>query len=61
VKLQVKSLSIATKNEMIAKIQDILDNETDFNKLKVILKKTIKINALNKHEWETLKQTEPDP
>jgi hypothetical protein len=41
---------------MIDKIQNILDNETDFNKLKVILK-AIKINALNKHEWETLKQT----
>jgi ligand-binding sensor domain-containing protein len=48
-----KSLSIAKQSEMIAKIQDILDNETDFNKLKSDLKKAIKINALNKHEWET--------
>ncbi len=48
-----KSLSIAKQSEMIEKIQGILDHETDFNKLKSDLKKTIKINALNKHEWET--------
>jgi AraC family chitin signaling transcriptional activator len=48
-----KSLSIAKQSEMIDKIQNILDNETDFNKLKSDLKKAIKINALNKHEWET--------
>jgi hypothetical protein len=41
-KLLGKSLSIAKQSEMIAKIQDILDNETDFNKLKVILKKPLK-------------------
>jgi AraC family chitin signaling transcriptional activator len=48
-----KSLSIAKQSEMIDKIQNILDNETDFNKLKSDLRKAIKINALNKHEWET--------
>jgi AraC family chitin signaling transcriptional activator len=48
-----KSLSIAKQSEMIDKIQNILDNETDYNKLKSDLKKAIKINALNKHEWET--------
>lgn len=48
-----KSLSIAKQSEMIEKIQDILDHETDFNKLKSDLKKAIKINALNRHEWET--------
>ena len=48
-----KSLSIAKQSEMIENIQGILDNETDFNKLKSEIKKSIKINAVNKHEWET--------
>ena len=48
-----KSLSIAKQGEMIEKIQSILDSETDFNKLKSEIKKAIKINAVNKHEWET--------
>lgn len=48
-----KSLSIAKQSEMIEKIQSILDSETDFNKLKSEIKKAIKINAVNKHEWET--------
>ncbi len=48
-----KSLSIAKQSEMIEKIQGILDTETDFNKLKSEIKKSIKINAVNKHEWET--------
>ncbi|RTY84958.1 histidine kinase [Flavobacterium sp. GSP27] len=48
-----KSLSIAKQSEMIERIQGILDSESDFNKLKSDIKKVIKINALNKHEWET--------
>lgn len=48
-----KSLSIAKQSEMIDNIQEILDSETDFNKLKSEIKKAIKINAVNKHEWET--------
>ncbi|RTY73205.1 histidine kinase [Flavobacterium sp. LS1R10] len=48
-----KSLSIAKQSEMIERIQGILDSESDFNKLKSDIKKTIKINAVNKHEWET--------
>jgi DNA-binding CsgD family transcriptional regulator len=48
-----KSLSIAKQSEMIENIQNILDNESDFNKLKSEIKKAIKINAVNKHEWET--------
>jgi len=48
-----KSLSIAKQSEMIDNIQKILDSETDFNKLKSEIKKAIKINAVNKHEWET--------
>ena len=48
-----KSLSIAKQSEMIENIQRILDSETDFNKLKSAIKKAIKINAVNKNEWET--------
>lgn len=48
-----KSLSIAKQSEMIDNIQGILDSEMDFNKLKSEIKKAIKINAVNKHEWET--------
>ncbi|HSN49114.1 MAG TPA: hypothetical protein VLR29_10150, partial [Flavobacterium sp.] len=48
-----KSLSIAKQSEMIDNIQGILDTETDFNKLKSEIKKAIKINAVNKHQWET--------
>jgi AraC family chitin signaling transcriptional activator len=48
-----KSLSIAKQSEMIESIQGILDSETDLNKLKSEINKTIKINAINKHEWET--------
>lgn len=47
-----KSLSIAKQSEMIDNIQTILDSEKDFNKLKSEIKKTIKINEVNKHEWE---------
>ncbi|WP_417941503.1 LuxR C-terminal-related transcriptional regulator [Flavobacterium sp. RS13.1] len=47
-----KSLSIAKQTEMIDKIQNILDSEKDFNKLKSEIKKAIKINEVNKHEWE---------
>ena len=48
-----KSLSIAKQSEMIERIQGILDSDIDFNKLKSEIKKVIKINAVNKHEWET--------
>ena len=47
-----KSLSIAKQSEMIENIQSILDSEKDFNKLKSEIKKAIKINEVNKHEWE---------
>ncbi|WP_225585334.1 histidine kinase [Flavobacterium sp. MDT1-60] len=49
----VKSLSIAKQSEMIYNIQDILNQDMDLNKIKSEIKKAIKINALNKHEWET--------
>jgi AraC family chitin signaling transcriptional activator len=48
-----KSLSIAKQSEMIENIQGILDSEVDINKLKSEIKKVIKSNAINKHEWET--------
>ncbi len=48
-----KSLSIAKQSEMIENIQSILDSEKDFNKLRSEIKKAIKINEVNKHEWET--------
>jgi len=51
-----KSLSIAKQSEMIESIQEILDNETDISKLKSEIKKTIKSNSLNKHEWETFEE-----
>ena len=47
-----KSLSIAKQSEMIENIQNILETESDFNKLKSEIRKAIKINAVNKHEWE---------
>lgn len=47
-----KSLSIAKQTEMIDKIQGILETEKDFSKLKNEIKKAIKINEVNKHEWE---------
>lgn len=47
-----KSLSIAKQSEMIDNIQHILDSEKDFNKLKSEIRKAIKINEVNKHEWE---------
>lgn len=47
-----KSLSIAKQSEMIENIQHILDTETDLDKLKNEIKKAIKINAVNKHEWQ---------
>ena len=46
-----KSLSIAKQSEMIENIQGILDSEKDFNKLKSEIRKAIKINEVNKHEW----------
>lgn len=48
-----KSLSIAKQGEMIDNIQKILDKESDLNKLKNEIKKVIKSNAANKHEWQT--------
>jgi AraC family transcriptional regulator, chitin signaling transcriptional activator len=51
-----KSLSIAKQSEMIESIQNILDNENDLNQLKSKIKKSIKINALNKNEWQSFEK-----
>lgn len=48
-----KSLSIAKQSEMIDSIQQILETETEVNQIKTKIKKSIKINALNKNEWES--------
>ncbi|RZJ65208.1 MAG: histidine kinase [Flavobacterium sp.] len=48
-----KSLSIAKQSEMIENIEKILDSEVNIGKLKSEIKKVIKFNSLNKHEWES--------
>lgn len=47
-----KSLSIAKQSEMIDNIRLILQQEDDIDRLKSEILKAIKINAVNKHEWE---------
>lgn len=49
----VKSLSITKQSEMIESIQKLLDKEDDISSLKNNIKKTIKLNVINKKEWET--------
>ena len=51
-----KSLSIAKQSEMIDTIQSILDNESDINLLKNKIKKSIKINSINKNEWQSFEK-----
>lgn len=51
-----KSLSIAKQSEMIESIENILDNENDLNQLKSKIKKSIKINAINKNEWQSFEK-----
>ncbi|WP_309641126.1 histidine kinase [Flavobacterium sp.] len=51
-----KSLSIAKQSEMIESIQSILDSENDLNQLKNKIKKSIKINAINKNEWQSFEK-----
>ncbi|MGL2994971.1 LuxR C-terminal-related transcriptional regulator [Flavobacterium sp. TSSA_36] len=48
-----KSLSIAKQTEMMDSIQSILESDADMNKLKSDIRKIIKINSVNKHEWES--------
>ncbi|MBN8642395.1 MAG: histidine kinase [Flavobacteriales bacterium] len=48
-----KSLSIAKQTEMIESIQQLLEKENDVSSLKNNIRKTIKLNSINKKEWET--------
>lgn len=48
-----KSLSIAKQTEMIDSIQQILETENEASQIKSKIKKSIKINSLNKNEWES--------
>lgn len=48
-----KSLSIAKQTEMIEGIQNLLEKENDISNLKNNIRKTIKMNSINKKEWET--------
>ncbi|MEK8179791.1 histidine kinase [Flavobacterium buctense] len=51
-----KSLSIAKQSEMIESIQRALESESDISNLKSSIKKSIKINAINKNEWESFEK-----
>lgn len=51
-----KSLSIAKHSEMIDKIQEVLNDETDANKLKSKIKRVIKSSSINKNEWESFEK-----
>lgn len=51
-----KSLSIAKQSEMIESIKRILETESDLNQLKNKINKSIKVNAINKKEWENFEK-----
>ncbi|MBS1535156.1 MAG: histidine kinase [Bacteroidetes bacterium] len=51
-----KSLSIAKQSEMIERIEDILDSEHELAQLKSKIKKAIRVNALNKNEWQSFEK-----
>ena len=51
-----KSLSIAKQSEMIESIQKALETENDMSNLKSSIKKSIKINAINKNEWQSFEK-----
>ncbi len=48
-----KSFSIAKQGEIIETIDQILDTQADVNHLKLAIRKAIRANSLNKHEWES--------
>ncbi|MBC7440529.1 MAG: histidine kinase, partial [Flavobacterium sp.] len=48
-----KSLSIVKQTELIDSIQIILETEMEVNQIKNKIKKSIKINAINKNEWQS--------
>nr|WP_294773796.1 LuxR C-terminal-related transcriptional regulator [uncultured Flavobacterium sp.] len=51
-----KSLSIAKQSEMIESILKALESENEISNLKSSIKKSIKINAINKNEWESFEK-----
>jgi DNA-binding CsgD family transcriptional regulator/cbb3-type cytochrome oxidase subunit 3 len=51
-----KSLSIAKQSEMIETIKKILDTESDLAQMKSKINKSIKVNAINKKEWESFEK-----
>lgn len=51
-----KSLSIAKHSEMIDKIQEVMSEESNTDKLKSKIKKVIKSSSINKNEWETFEK-----
>ncbi len=51
-----KSLSIAKQTELIDSIQKILETENDISQLKNKIKNSIKINAINKNEWQSFEK-----
>ncbi|MGL2963589.1 histidine kinase [Flavobacterium sp. RSB2_4_14] len=51
-----KSLSIAKQSEMIESILKALERENDISNLRSSIKKAIKINAINKNEWESFEK-----
>ncbi|MDP2160818.1 MAG: LuxR C-terminal-related transcriptional regulator [Flavobacterium sp.] len=51
-----KSLSIAKQSEMIETIKKILETESDLTQLKSKINKSIKVNAINRKEWENFEK-----
>lgn len=51
-----KSLSIAKQSEMIEAIKKILETESDLTQLKSKINKSIKVNAINRKEWENFEK-----
>jgi len=51
-----KSLSIAKQSEMIETIKKILETESDVTQLKSKINKSIKVNAINRKEWENFEK-----
>ena len=49
--LAEKSFSIVKQAEMIERIQQLVDQETDLHSFKSKIKKVIKVNSLDKNEW----------
>jgi AraC family chitin signaling transcriptional activator len=47
-----KSFSIAKQSEIMDSIRKILDNANDLNSVKSEIERAIRVNSINKHEWE---------